>query len=215
MIEVRNLYKNYRRGKKNIPVLKDLSFRVKEGEIFGITGRSGSGKTTLCSLLSGLLPPDAGEILYRGKNMQTFSREDWLAFRREESGIVFQQFNLIPELTLRENLELPLLYAGKSIAQRRERSRELLERLGLEERADHLPAELSGGETQRAALARALANSPKLVFCDEPTAELDEANARLFYRWVESLNREKGITWVIVSHDPLAGEVFQRSLKLD
>lgn len=215
MIEVRNLYKNYRRGKKNIPVLKDLSFGVKEGEIFGITGRSGSGKTTLCSLLSGLLPPDSGEILYRGKNMQTFSREDWLAFRREESGIVFQQFNLIPELTLRENLELPLLYAGKSIAQRRERSRELLERLGLEERADHLPAELSGGETQRAALARALANSPKLVFCDEPTAELDEANARLFYRWVENLNREQGITWVIVSHDPLAGEVFQRSLKLD
>ena len=208
MLAAQNLDKSYWKGGREIQVLKSASFEINPGEIFGITGRSGAGKTTLCYLLSGLLQPDNGKVLYRGRDLSLFTPKESAVFRQTEIGIVFQQFNLLAELTLEENLRLPMLYARKAKAEIPSRVKELLQLFGLENRKEHFPWELSGGETQRAALARALVNSPRLVFCDEPTAELDEENAAFFYQKVQELNRDLGITWVIISHDPLASGIF-------
>jgi putative ABC transport system ATP-binding protein len=213
MIKVNELHKVYGQGPTATHALKGITLDIKHGEFMAIMGRSGSGKSTLLHLLGLLDAPTEGDIFIEDKNVLSLSSEDSAKFRLEELGYVFQEYSLITELTILENVYLPALCLGK-IKQHRRRALEILEVVGLKERVNHYPNEVSGGEQQRAAIARALVNQPKILFADEPTANLDIASAKVVLELFKRLNQERGQTIVMVTHEPEDKKYVDRVVKL-
>lgn len=201
LLSARNLSKTYKIGKQQINVLSDVNFDIHAGEIIAITGTSGSGKSTLLHLLGGLDKPTSGEVLISNTSIAKLSDAKLSAFRRQTIGFVFQFFYLQPFLNLRRNLEVPGMFAGMKRRDRVERAGELARKVGLEDRLKHYPKELSGGQMQRAAIARALLNNPKILLADEPTGNLDSQNGQQIIELFESIRSEFGTTVVIITHD--------------
>jgi len=204
MLIAQQVTREYRSGDQNLAVLKDVSFTVEQGDFVAIVGPSGSGKTTLLGLLAGLDTPTRGKVILDGHDLTTMSENERARLRGEKVGFVFQTFQLIPTLTARENIAVPLELQGNAGAS--ERAGDLLEKVGLQERGHHFPMQLSGGEQQRVALARAFANSPRILFADEPTGNLDAITGGRVFDLLTTLNRESGSTIILVTHDAnLAG----------
>ncbi len=201
MLEARNLSKTYHRGAVPIHVLRGVDVSVAAGEFVSIVGRSGSGKSTLLNLIGGLDTPDEGSIVVAGTDIASARPRALASHRRSTVGMVFQSFNLIQSRTAIENVTLALAFGEFPRARRRRRAAELLESVGLAERVDHRPGELSGGEAQRVAVARALANDPALLLADEPTGNLDSATSREIIQLLSRLNRQRGLTVLMVTHD--------------
>ncbi|HKV51029.1 MAG TPA: ABC transporter ATP-binding protein [Gemmatimonadaceae bacterium] len=213
MLVVRQLTKSYPSGGRTLTVLRDVTFTIPDGAFVAIVGPSGSGKTTLLGLLAGLDTPTAGSVLLDGDELGALSEDARAKLRGEKVGFVFQSFQLIPTLTAAENIAVPLELRGTRNAG--DRARTLLDRMGLADRAGHLPAQLSGGEQQRVALARAFANAPRVLFADEPTGNLDSATGDRIIQLLEELNRESGTTIVLVTHDSALADRAQRVIRLN
>lgn len=199
-----DVHKAYRLGERVVPALRGASLSIEAPGYYAIMGQSGSGKSTLLHLLAALDRPDRGEIWLGSRGVHALNDRDATRFRRHEIGVVFQQFNLIPTLTARENIELPGSLAGEPASRLRERSRELLARLGLEGRDHHRPDSLSGGEQQRVAIARALLFAPPILLADEPTGNLDAASSERLWSLLGDLARERNMLVVMVTHEPAA-----------
>lgn len=201
-IQCENLVKIYKVASLEVVALQGLDLTVKEGEIIGLVGPSGSGKSTLMNVLGGLDVPSAGRVNVAGHNLVEMNRRDQVFYRRNIVGFIWQQTsdNLLPYLTTRQNVEMPMAFKGIGARERRQRTQQLLEQVGLEDRMDYKPGLLSGGEQQRAALAVAMANHPRLILADEPTGEVDSESAGDIFDTVETLNREYGVTIVVVTH---------------
>lgn len=209
ILEARNIYKHYENGTRRLEVLKDVSLSVSQGEIVAIVGPSGAGKSTLLHILGGLDRPARGNIFFEGRPLGEASDVQLSSLRNEHIGFVFQFYHLMPEFNVLENVLMPAIISGKrkaeggrrAAADARQRAGELLSSIGLEKRLNHLPAQLSGGEQQRVAVARALINSPKLLLCDEPTGNLDSENGAQICNLLKKLNREKEMAIVMVTHN--------------
>jgi putative ABC transport system ATP-binding protein len=197
-----------------VKAVNNLSFSIKSGELVAIQGHSGSGKSTLLSLLSGLEKQDEGEILFDNKKIGNMGEDDLALFRRKNVGIVFQSFNLIPTLNVVENIALPLFPTNINKKEMMTKAQKSAESVGLDNRLDHYPNELSGGEQQRVAIARALINNPKVLFADEPTGNLDSKTGKNILELLQSLNKEKGLTVVMVTHDDSIAKVCDRIIQL-
>jgi len=200
LIELRAVSKTYAMGAQTVRALRDVSIEVAAGEFVAVMGASGSGKSTLMNIIGCLDTPSSGEYLLAGEAVQALPGDRLAAIRNRRIGFVFQQFNLLARTSARENVELPLVYAGVKPSQRRARALDALARVGLAERAAHTPAELSGGQQQRVAIARALVNAPRLILADEPTGALDSATSEDIMRLLATLNTE-GMTVVLVTHE--------------
>jgi len=211
IIQAIDVHKTYDTGKLTVTALKGASLHIRRGEIVAIMGPSGCGKTTLLNCLSGLDRVTSGIVQIAGQDIRRFSDRELTAFRAHEMGFVFQTYNLLPVLTGLENVELPLLVSGVSSREARARARASIERVGLLDWAQHRPAEMSGGQRQRFAIARALATMPSIVWADEPTGALDSATSQEIIDLMLSLNREHGLTFVWVTH---AIEVAQQAHRL-
>lgn len=213
MYQLDNVTKIYTRHGKHVAALRSTTLEIPRGDYAAVVGPSGSGKTTLLSLLGGMLSPNAGKILIDGESLYDQSIAQRAALRRKRIGFVFQTFNLVPYLTALENVQVPLFLSGASKEVQVERARDLLTRVGLSERLDHKPSELSTGQQQRVALARTLANNPQIVLADEPTGNLDPDSRRVVLGFLDELHAE-GRTIVMVTHDPAAAERAARWLRL-
>lgn len=207
--------KSFRRGAQVVPVLSRITFSIASGEFLALMGPSGSGKSTLLNLIAGIDRPDEGVIRVAGVDITTMGEADLARWRSRSVGFIFQFYNLIPVLTARENVELPLLLTPLSGRERRERANIALDLVGLASRMEHRPGELSGGQQQRVAIARALVGDPDLIVADEPTGDLDRQSAAEILDLMEGLNRSAGKTIIMVTHDPRAAERAGRSLQLD
>ena len=201
LVQTRSLSKTYVVGDVRVAALADVTITIGEGRFVAVIGASGSGKSTLLNLLGGLDTPTAGTIEVDGALISSMDREALARYRRHGAGMIFQSFNLVPSRTALENVELPLIFAGLERAERRRRAAELLDKVGLAARAAHRPTELSGGEQQRVAVARALANGPRILLADEPTGNLDSRTSREIVGLLAGLNRERDLTVVMVSHE--------------
>jgi putative ABC transport system ATP-binding protein len=204
-ISTQSLNKTYGRGKKEVAGLAGVDLAVERGEYIALVGPSGSGKTTLLLSLGGLIHPTSGKVLIDGISIYDISRAARIELRRSRIGFLFQSFNLIPYLTALENVEVPLMIAGKKSAEQESIARQTLERVGLGDRLHHKPSELSIGQQQRVALARTLVHGPAIILADEPTGNLDPATADSVAAMLAELNRE-GITIIMVTHDPRLAE---------
>jgi len=200
MIEVRNLSKTYGRGEACVHAVKNISLKVKKGGFLAVMGASGSGKTTLMNILGCLDTQTKGEYYFDNTDVRKLSPESKVHLRNKRIGFIFQSFYLLPMLTARQNIELPMVYSGVPPKERRRKSAELLEMTGLANRASHLPGELSGGQKQRVAIARALVNSPSLILADEPTGNLDSKTGADIVEILKALN-ELGTTIVLITHE--------------
>ena len=214
-IKIRDLVKVYRLGKVEVQALRGLNMDVKAGELISIIGPSGSGKTTLLNIVGGLDQATAGTVQVGDIGVATLSTTQLVDYRRRTVGHIFQTLNLIPTLTATENIELPMIAFGVSRKKRAERTRELLEIVGLTDRANHKPEELSGGEQQRVAIAAALANDAPVLLADEPTGELDTVNAKMIVDYLVKVNRELGKTIIMVTHDPSVARAADRILRIE
>ena len=210
MLKAVDLEKSYEGPRGELHILRGVQLDLEEGNITFVLGRSGAGKSTLLHLLGGLDQPTKGRVEFKGQDLSILDEESLAEYRNKRVGFVFQFYHLLPELTVKENVILPSLIAGK---RRAGRADELLKQVGLWERRDHLPSELSGGERQRAAIARALVNEPELVFCDEPTGNLDEETAESIHQLIFELNRE-GQTFCIVTHEEDFAQKSNRMFRL-
>ena len=214
LITANNLVKSYQNNKKmKLEVLKSVSLEILSNNISVIIGASGAGKSTLLHLLAGLDRPDSGNVLYNELDIFKFSDDRLAHFRNKNVGLVFQFHHLLPEFTALENVAIPQMIEGKSLNEATKKAKELLESVGLTERMEHKPAELSGGEQQRVAVARALANNPEVIFADEPTGNLDSANSDAIHNLIVELRDKYNKTFVIVTHNKglvkLADKVFE------
>ncbi len=212
MLKVERLTKSYSTTSGELTVLREVSFALSAGDSLAIVGPSGSGKTTLLGLCAGLDLPSSGDVELAGESLSGRGEDDRARIRNEHVGFVFQSFQLIPTLTALENVLVPLELRGES--GREAEARALLDRVGLGDRTDHYPVQLSGGEQQRVALARAFINQPKILFCDEPTGNLDGENAIAMADLVFEINRERGTTLVLVTHDLELANRCHRTLRL-
>lgn len=211
MIKLENLWRIYRSGTIEVQALREVSLTIEAGEFVGVMGPSGSGKSTLLNILGCLDRPDAGTYLLNGRDVSGLNEAALAEVRNRQLGFVFQNYNLLPRLDARRNVELPLIYAGLNSRQRRERTLEAIARVGLADRADHLPTQLSGGQNQRVAIARALVNRPTVLLADEPTGNLDSNTSREIMDIFSRLNRE-GVTIVLVTHEREIAEYAGRIL---
>ena len=215
IIEIKNLFKSYRRDSLEIPVLNDISLTVPEGEFLGLMGPSGSGKTTLLNLIAGIDKPNSGTVTVAGTDLSSLSESALAKWRSRHVGFIFQFYNLLPVLTAYENVELPLLLTSLSKKERREHVDAALDLVGLSDRMDHYPRQLSGGQEQRVAIARAIAGDPTILIADEPTGDLDKQSAGEILTLLERLNDEFKKTIVVVTHDPRAAEKAHTIRHLD
>jgi putative ABC transport system ATP-binding protein len=214
LVEIAHLYKSYRRGNQEIPVLEDISLTIGQGEFLALMGPSGSGKTTLLNLIAGLDRPNAGRLTVGGVDLTQLSEAQLAAWRARHVGFIFQFYQLIPVLTAFENVELPLLLTPLSRHERREHVDLVLELVGLSDRRTHYPGQLSGGQQQRVAIARALITDPTLISADEPTGDLDRESANEVLNLLCRLNGEFGKTIILVTHDPAAASRAPRLIQL-
>jgi putative ABC transport system ATP-binding protein len=201
IIQARNLTKVYSSGKIEVTAVKDVNLAVKRGAFIGVAGSSGSGKSTLMNLVGGLDSPTSGTIEFEGALISRMDKDNLARYRRHDVGMIFQSFNLIPSFSAVENVSLPLLFTGVGKKERLERASVLLNSVGLSPRKAHRPSELSGGEQQRVAVARALINSPKIILADEPTGNLDSQTSNEIVGLLAKINREQGLTVIMVSHE--------------
>jgi len=215
LVEIHNLSKVYERGRQKIEVLHHIDLQIESGDFVALMGPSGSGKTTLLNLIGGLDEPTDGSISVGGEHIDRLSESALAKWRAAHVGFVFQFYNLLPMLSARRNVELPLLLTHLSAAQRARNVAVALELVGLGDRAAHKPGELSGGQQQRVAIARAIVSDPTLLVCDEPTGDLDRQSAAEVLRLLQQLNREHHKTIIMVTHDPKAAEYARRTLQLD
>ena len=214
IIQAQRVIKIYRSGKLRVTALHDINMIVRRGEMVAIMGPSGCGKTTLLNCLAGLDTIDEGEIFIQGDNLRDLSDNERTTYRARHMGFIFQDFNLLPMLSAVENVELPMLVSKVSPKKARLRALELLDRVGLAQRARHRPAELSGGQRQRVAIARALTNNPAIVWADEPTGNLDSEAAMEVMDMLSRFNREMGQTLVLVTHAPEVGRLAHRIVRM-
>ena len=213
IIEAKGVFKIYK-GKVEVPALNGVDLTIEQGEMVAIMGPSGCGKTTLLNCLSGLDHFDGGDVLIEGASLAAMTDRDRTDHRARRMGFVFQFYNLIPVLSAAENVELPLLVSGVAVKESRARAIDALAMVGLADRAPHLPEELSGGERQRVTIARSLVNNPALVWADEPTGDLDSEKATEIVALMRSLNEERGLTFVIVTHDIAVGRACDRIIRM-
>ena len=213
MVEVKNLCKSYYRASQKIPVLKNINFSLNRSKTLAVTGSSGSGKTTLLSLLAGLESPDKGDIFINNKNISTMNEPQRMEFRRQNVGIVFQQFHLMSHLTALENVSLPLEITGDTNVH--QKALKQLEKVKLSHRLNHLPAQLSGGECQRVAIARASVNNPSLLLADEPTGNLDKQSAAEAMDLLFSLVKENKMTLILVTHNLSLASLCDHQINLE
>ena len=214
-IHVRNVTKAYHKGDESIPVLSGLDLEIQQGEFVALMGPSGSGKSTLLNLLGGLDSVDQGNLSISGQSMGGLSDAQLTRWRATSVGFIFQSYNLLPGLNALQNVELPLLLSKYNAGQRRKRAQIALDVVGMLERADHLPSELSGGQEQRVAIARALVTNPPLLLADEPTGDLDRNTADEVLRLLQALNSRQGKTIVMVTHDAKAAQAANRVVVMD
>jgi putative ABC transport system ATP-binding protein len=215
VIRLNNVVKTYIRGRQKLEVLHGLSLEIGQGEFVSIMGPSGSGKTSLLNLIAALDTPTSGELVVAGERIDKLSSARRAAWRARNIGFVFQFYNLLPVLSARRNVEVPLLLTRLTTAQRRERVAVALQLVGLADRSEHKPGELSGGQQQRVAIARALVADPSIFVCDEPTGDLDRQSAEGILQLLQMLNRDRGKTVIMVTHDPLAANHATRQVYLD
>lgn len=213
-IRFENVWKIYRMGKVEVPALRGLNIEIREGEHISVMGPSGSGKSTFLHLAGALDRPTRGKVLIEGRDPSKMSDSEISRLRNRLIGFVFQTFNLIPRLTALQNVMLPLTLQNLDGEIRRKRAAEALEQVGLGHRMNHKPYELSGGEQQRVAIARAIVTRPKIILADEPTGNLDSHSAAEIVELLSKLNRELGITLVVVTHDPEVGKAARRIVKM-
>jgi putative ABC transport system ATP-binding protein len=201
LLEAREVSKIYQMGSTEVAALGGVSLAVREGEFVAIQGTSGSGKSTLLNMLGGLDRPTSGEVLFESNSLAPFSKKQMARYRRHSVGMIFQNFNLISTMSAAENITLALAFGGIKLSERKKRAKELLERVGLGDRATHRPSELSGGEQQRVAIARALANQPRVLLADEPTGNLDSTRAEELLSLLREMVTSDQLTIVMVTHD--------------
>ncbi len=214
ILRTASLCRHYRRGIHEIRAVDDINLQIESGEFVAVVGASGSGKSTLLNLLAGLDSPTAGKVTYRNKILNELSRRELATYRAEKVGMIFQSFNLLQHQSALKNVELALYFNHIPRNDREKRAKDILIRLGLEDRIEHKPADLSGGEQQRVAIARALVKKPELLFADEPTGNLDRENSEAIAEILKELNGE-GLTVVIVTHDTeLAGRIAGRTVRM-
>lgn len=214
VIECKNLVKTFTDGTRVLEILRGVDLTVPEGEILAISGPSGVGKSTLLHILGTLDRPTSGDVIFRGKTLAKMGRRAINRLRNQDIGFVFQFYHLLPEFTALENVMMPALSQGKRVAACRGRAEELLNLVGLEQRMDHKPGKLSGGEQQRVAIARALFNEPSVVLADEPTGNLDEATGADIVELLWNLNRQRNVTLVMVTHDEALASQAHRWIHL-
>lgn len=215
LIEMRQVTKDYYKGNRKITPLRDITLDVERGEFVSFMGASGSGKTTMLNLIAGIDRPTSGRILIAGTDITQLSRSRLAHWRAERVGYVFQLYNLVAVLSAYENVELPLLLLPLSRAERQKRVEIALESVGLTDRADHYPRQLSGGEEQRVGIARAIVATPAIIVADEPTGDLDAETTDQILHLLQRLNKELGMTFLMVTHDPRAAAIAGRQLRLD
>lgn len=213
VIYLKGLVKVYDTGKVKVEALRGIDLEVRDGEMVAITGPSGSGKSTLMNLIGCLDTPTSGDYLLRGESVSGLSREELAGIRNRRVGFIFQNFNLLPQISAYENVEMPLLFGGLPRRKRRERIHDLLSRVGLSDRTDHKPTELSGGEMQRVATARALAMDPDIILADEPTGNLDTTSGRDIMNLFQEL-WEQGRTVLVITHDPALARRAPRQVEI-
>ena len=214
LIEIKNLTKDYKLGQLTVHVLKGVSFTIERGEFLSIMGPSGSGKSTLMNILGCLDTPTSGSYTLEGIRIANLGRDQLAEIRNKKIGFVFQQFNLLPRTSAAENVELPLMYTDLPARERHERANRALLAVGLAERGEHQPSQLSGGQQQRVAIARSLVNNPSILLADEPTGALDSKTGVEIMSIFQELNRKRGITVILVTHDPDIALYSSRSLHL-
>jgi putative ABC transport system ATP-binding protein len=215
MIKVDHVTKSYRRDSIEIPVLRDISIDVPAGEFLALMGPSGSGKTTLLNLIAGIDRPNAGRVIVNGTDIGVLGEGELARWRARHVGFIFQFYNLIPVLTALENVELPLMLTGLSRREKRQHVEAVLSLVGLGDRTNHYPKQLSGGQEQRVAIARAIVTDPTILVADEPTGDLDKVSAGEIMDLLDRLNKEFKKTIVMVTHDPRAAEKAHKSMHLD
>ncbi len=215
LVEVQQITKEYVKGDQKIAPLKQADLTIERGEFVSLMGSSGSGKSTLLNLIAGIDRPTSGRILVDGDDITQFSRTKLARWRAENVGYIFQMHNLVPVLTAYENIELPLLLLGLSRRDREKRVNIALEAVGLTDRADHYPRQLSGGQEQRVGIARALVANPTIIVADEPTGDLDAETSEQILSLLQRLNTELGMTLLMVTHDAHAAEIASRRLRLE
>lgn len=213
MIELKNIYKIYEMAGETLTALEDISLSINQGDFTSIMGPSGSGKSTLMNVVGLLDSFDRGEYILNGQNIGEYSEKELAGIRNKEIGFVFQSFNLMPRMSVLENVMLPLVYAGVSFSDRKERAMEALEKVGLGNRVNHRPNEISGGQKQRVAIARSIVNKPAVVLADEPTGNLDSTTAEEIIRIFQELNRD-GATIIMVTHEREVAEYTKKIVHL-
>ncbi|NOZ71663.1 MAG: ABC transporter ATP-binding protein [Chloroflexi bacterium] len=214
LIQLKNVTKNYQMGDVTVHALRDMNLEITAGEFIVLLGPSGSGKTTTLNVIGGLDRPTDGSIFVQGEDITSYNNKELTRYRRQKMGFVFQFFNLIPTLTASENVEFALTLVEKDGRRLQEKARDLLGMVGLVDRADHFPSQLSGGEQQRVAIARALANQPPVVLCDEPTGNLDVETGQRVLQVMRELNRQKNTTIVLVTHNSAIAPMADRVVHL-
>jgi len=216
LIELRDIHKTYNLGEVDVPVLKGVSLNVRQGELVALMGASGSGKSTLMNILGCLDHPTSGEYWLEGREISRLTAKEQARLRNRMVGFVFQNYNLLPRTTALENVLMPLTYTKENLGehQMRQRATELLQKVGLGDRTDHQPSQLSGGEQQRVAIARSLVNHPRVLFADEPTGNLDSRTSEEILQMFQQLNSADGITLILVTHDPNVAQHAQRIIRI-
>lgn len=212
-IELENVKKVYKTGPVEVHALNCVSVSVEYGEFISVMGPSGSGRSTLLNIIGCLDKPTSGKVIINGTNTSDLSDSELTELRRDSIGFVFQHYNLVPTLTAFENVELPMIFKGASRSER-EKAKDILKLVGLENEADRKPMEMSGGQQQRVSIARALANKPSILLCDEPTGNMDSKSGKNIMRIIEDLNKENNITVVLVTHDPSVSNFARRVISL-
>ncbi|WP_058992402.1 ABC transporter ATP-binding protein [Sarcina ventriculi] len=210
----KDVKKNFKVGNEKVEILKGITLDIKEGEFVAIIGESGSGKSTFLNILGGLMPCECGEITINENRIDKLNENKLALFRRHNVGFIFQAYNLMPQLSAIENVEMPLIFSGVSKNKRRKRALDMLKKVGLEDRVNHKPSELSGGQQQRVSIARALMNNPKVILADEPTGNLDSKTSVEILELLKELNEKYKTTFVVVTHSKVVYNYATRIIKM-